>query len=155
MTANAGNEVDAWCTKCRMDLNHRVVAAVAGVPKRVECLTCHTQHNFRPPKGVKEPIPKGTDVPAGKKAGAKAPKAAKSTTKTTRASRNSRALEWDKRVLGQVESSFTVYSPRATFKVDELLRHTKFGDGFVSEVSPDGKIAVIFRDGEKTLVHGR
>lgn len=151
MTANAGKEVDAWCTKCRMDLNHRVVAAVAGTPKRVECLTCHTQHNYRPPKGAKDPIPKGADVPNAKKASttSKAPRA----TKTSKA--NARTSEWDKRVLGQLESSFTVYTPRSTFKLDELVRHAKFGDGFVSEVNPDGKIAVIFRDGAKTLVHGR
>ncbi len=154
MTANAGKEVDAWCTKCRMDLNHRVVAAVGGAPKRVECLTCHTQHNYRPPKGAKEPIPKGTDVPTPKKAGAKA-KTTKATKTTKGTKGGSRASEWDKRVSGQVEASFTVYTPRTTFKLDELIRHTKFGDGFVSEVNPDGKIAVIFRDGEKTLVHGR
>lgn len=151
MTATAGNEVDAWCTKCRMDLLHRVVAAVGGTPKRVECQTCHTQHNYRAPKGIKSPVPKGTDVPTGTKkaAAAKSPKAGKS------AKGNARSSEWDKRVLGQLESSFTVYTPRSTFKADELIRHAKFGDGFVSEVNPDGKIAVIFRDGAKTLVHGR
>ncbi len=150
MTVIAGNEVDAWCTKCRMDLNHRVVAAVGGVPKRVECLTCHTQHNYRAPKGAKDPIPKGADVPVK---GKKSPAAAK-TPKLSKAAA-ARSNEWDKRVLGQLESSFTAYTPRTTFKQDELVRHSKFGDGFVSEVNPDGKIAVIFRDGSKTLVHGR
>lgn len=139
-----------------MDLNHRVVAAVGGTPKRVECLTCHTQHNYRPPKGIKSPIPKGTDVPTSTKKAGGTKSGATKAAKTTRASKSTgRASEWDKRVLGQVEDSFTVYTPRTTFKVDELLRHAKFGDGFVSEVNPDGKIAVIFRDGAKTLIHGR
>jgi hypothetical protein len=153
-STTAGNEVDAWCTKCRMDLNHRVVAAVAGRPKRVECLTCHTQHNYRAPKGIKDPIPKGEDVPVptnGKKsATSKAPKAPK-VTKAVAA----RTAEWDRRVLGQLEQSFKQYSPKTVFKTDELLRHPKFGDGFVATVDPDGKIAVIFRDGEKTLIHAR
>jgi len=132
-----------------MDLNHRVVAAVGGTPKRVECLTCKTQHNYRAPKGAKDPVPKGTDAPVKvkKAAGTKSPKISKANA--------ARSNEWDKRVLGQLESSFTIYTPRTTFKTDELIRHSKFGDGFVSEVNPDGKIAVIFRDGSKTLVHGR
>jgi hypothetical protein len=135
-----------------MDLNHRVVAAVGGTPKRVECLTCHTQHNYRAPKGAKDPVPKGTDVPVKGKKAAGTTKA--KTTKISKANA-ARGLEWDKRVLGQIESSFTVYTPRTHFKLDELIRHSKFGDGFVSEVNPDGKIAVIFREGPKTLVHGR
>lgn len=146
MSVTAGSEVDAWCTKCRMDLMHRVVAAVAGSPKRVECQTCRTQHNYRAPKGAKDPIPKGEDVPGTtKKAGAATP----------RAKANAKVSEWDRRVLGQTDTSFRAYSPRTTFRADELLRHSKFGDGFVSEVNADGKINVVFRDGAKTLVHGR
>ena len=44
----AGGEVDAWCTKCKLVLNHRVIAMVAGTPVRVECSTCNgSHHNFR------------------------------------------------------------------------------------------------------------
>ena len=54
----AGSEIDAWCTSCRMDLGHRIVAMVEGRPKRVECLTCGGQHNYRAPKAESD---KGTD----------------------------------------------------------------------------------------------
>src|SRR5262245_28513441 len=50
VTISAGSEIDAWCTSCRMTLNHRVVAMVEGVAKRVLCLTCNKQHNYRAPK---------------------------------------------------------------------------------------------------------
>ena len=43
----AGSEIDAWCTKCRMDLLHRIVAMVRGRPKRVICMTCNSEHNYR------------------------------------------------------------------------------------------------------------
>ena len=46
----AGSEIDAWCTKCRMDLGHRIVAMVKDQPKRVVCQTCGSQHNYRAPK---------------------------------------------------------------------------------------------------------
>ena len=41
-----------------------------------------------------------------------------------------------------------------TTLVDQLLRHAKFGDGFVSRVIDAGKIEVVFRDGARTLAHG-
>ena len=46
----AGSEIDAWCTKCRMDLMHRIVAMVQSAPKRVICLTCNSEHNYRAPR---------------------------------------------------------------------------------------------------------
>jgi hypothetical protein len=46
----AGSEIDAWCTWCRMDLGHRVVAMVGGAPKRVVCLTCDREHDYRAPR---------------------------------------------------------------------------------------------------------
>ena len=43
----AGGEVDSWCTKCRLFLNHRIIAMVGPRPVRVECSTCGSHHNFR------------------------------------------------------------------------------------------------------------
>ncbi|MDQ2643863.1 MAG: hypothetical protein M3020_08625, partial [Myxococcota bacterium] len=44
---SAGKEIDSWCTKCRLELGHRIVAMVGGAPKRVICLTCGSEHNYR------------------------------------------------------------------------------------------------------------
>ncbi|MEW6264337.1 MAG: hypothetical protein AB1641_14805 [Thermodesulfobacteriota bacterium] len=49
------SEIDAYCTKCKLVTNHRVVALDKGVIKRVICLTCQSQHNFRLPPGQKAP----------------------------------------------------------------------------------------------------
>ena len=45
-----GDDVEAWCTRCRMNLNHRVIAVVGNSIQRVVCLTCGSQHKFYPPK---------------------------------------------------------------------------------------------------------
>ena len=45
-----GDDVEAWCTRCRMNLNHRVIAVVGNNIQRVVCLTCGSQHKFYPPK---------------------------------------------------------------------------------------------------------
>ena len=50
MAIRAGQEIDAWCTRCKMDLTHKVVAAVGDKPAKVECRTCYTIHMYRAPK---------------------------------------------------------------------------------------------------------
>ena len=49
MTDNysTGGYVDAWCTKCKMELGHTIIAMVDNMPKRVQCNTCGGKHNFR------------------------------------------------------------------------------------------------------------
>ncbi len=149
MPIKAGSEIDAWCTKCRMDLGHRVVAAVAGVPKRVECLTCRTQHNYRRPKGAKDPLPRGTPTPS-KPAAGRAPAEKKLTKKAAAA-----VADWEGKVLGHSPADFTAYTVKDTFRKGQLLRHKTFGDGYVADILDDNKLNVVFRDGSKILVHGR
>ena len=57
----AGGEVDSWCTKCKLVLNHRIIALVGTTPARVECSTCSSHHNFRArAPGDKAPSAGGT-----------------------------------------------------------------------------------------------
>ncbi|MFZ5894135.1 MAG: hypothetical protein ACOY0T_23950 [Myxococcota bacterium] len=149
----AGSEIDAWCTKCRMDLGHRVVAMVAGAPKRVVCLTCGAEHNYRAPRNEKQ---SGSSVhvrsnksesarPSGQSLGARA--AAKAKTESQRYE------GWASKTLGQAVDAFTRYSMERTFKVGELVIHPKFGEGYVDQVLEGGKVNVMFREGPKVLAH--
>jgi hypothetical protein len=149
MIPRVGSEVDAYCTKCRMDLSHRVVAVLEARPKRVECQTCHSQHNYRKPKGaVSGPRATAAAVTAG------------SATKAPRAKRIPKAaaellLEWETRVAGKSRTDFTRYSVKHTFALDQLVEHPNFGQGYVATVQEDKKINVVFRDGAKVLAHAR
>jgi Zn ribbon nucleic-acid-binding protein len=140
----AGAEVDAWCTKCKLDLNHRIIAMEGDAIKRVECLTCRGHHNYRRPKSADPP--------------AKAKKK-RATAASTRKARVTAAQEahqtWEKAIMGRSPSAFTAYRISERFKAGQLLRHKKFGDGVVAAVMEDGKVSVLFEDGAKTLVHGR
>lgn len=149
----AGSEIDAWCTKCRMDLGHRVVAMVGGAPKRVVCLTCGAEHNYRAPRNEKK---SGTGVhvrstresarPAGSgSTGARAAAKAKS--------EHQRYEGWASKTLGQAVDAFTRYSMERTFRVGELVIHPKFGEGYVDQVLEGGKVNVMFREGPKVLAH--
>ena len=139
--AKAGDEIDAWCTKCRLDLLHRVVAAVASVPKRVECKTCHSQHNYRAPKGA-----------AG---GASSASKAHATKKPRASTKRSAVTDWQQAVAGKERSSFSPYSIGGRFTPQQLISHKKFGDGVVMALVEDQKINVLFQDGPRILIHNR
>jgi hypothetical protein len=146
VTITAGSEIDAWCTSCRLTLNHRVVAMVAGRPKRVLCLTCNKQHNFRQPKaeGASSPVSKSTGpAKSAKKSSVSTPKSP------------SPAREWQTNVADRDTADFVPYSIHTTFEPGQLVSHPKFGPGYVKETLDSQKLCVLFKDGPRTLVHAR
>ncbi|MFC1641180.1 hypothetical protein ACFL5O_00625 [Myxococcota bacterium] len=136
----AGSEIDAYCTKCRMDLGHRIVAMVGGKPKRVLCMTCNSEHAYHAPKA-------GSKGAVSKIRTSAAPK--------SRPRPVNNASEWEKRIAGQVATAFSRFSIQRTYRQGDLLLHTKFGEGYVVDVLEDGKVSVMFRDGPRTLAHGQ
>ena len=52
-------EVDSFCTKCRLVLNHRIVSMKAGKAYQVECLTCRSTHLWRPHAPGEKPAASG------------------------------------------------------------------------------------------------
>ncbi|MBI4954815.1 MAG: hypothetical protein HY908_22530 [Myxococcales bacterium] len=149
----AGSEVDAYCTKCRMDLAHRVVALVGDVIKRVECLTCSGQHNYRAPKAAVAPARIRASGAAGR-----APSAPRVTTTAKRAAAESAEAErrrlWERAIAGRSPNEFRAYRMTESYGEGELVHHGKFGDGVVSEVVDGGKVEILFAEGPRRLAHG-
>lgn len=154
----AGSEIDAWCTRCKMILGHRIVALVRTTPARVICMTCGSEHRYlKAAPGTQSVAPvkrmaDGTISQVGRvgsgtahrhRGGASGAKAA------------AKPSEWEARVLGQAVSSFTRYSMGHHFEPGELVTHPKFGDGYVLEIVDPQKVSVMFRDGPKTLAQGQ
>ena len=146
--AAVAGEVDAYCTKCRLDLGHRIVAMVGDTIKKVECLTCGGEHLYRAPKS-------STNGPKTKGAGKRRrpSKAASAAPAAARAAAELRQT-WEQAIMGHAAEDFTVYRMSEPLMVGQLIRHAKFGDGVVTEVRPDLKARVLFEGGERTLVHG-
>ncbi len=154
---SAGAEIDAWCTRCKMILVHRIIALVDRVPARVVCSSCGSQHNYKKtgPSTTSAPIIRRRD---GSSALAK-PAAVRSSRPSAPSARAlaeaTRLKEWETRVLGQSLQTFTRYSMERDYAAGELITHPKFGDGFVAEVLDRGKVSIMFRDGPRTLAHGQ
>ncbi|MCK6534439.1 MAG: hypothetical protein L6Q84_15810 [Polyangiaceae bacterium] len=144
----AGSEIDSWCTKCRMDLGHRIIAMHEGRPKRVICQTCSSQHNYRAPASEKGSAVKRTPG---------SPRPAPAAQRVTEKARveAARVNDWEKRIAGQSMDAFTRYAIDKTYAVGELVTHKKFGEGFVAEVLDGGKVSIMFRDGPRMLAHGQ
>mgnify|MGYP007073346044 CR=1 FL=1 len=143
-----GSEVDAWCTKCKLDLGHRIIAMNGDKIVRVECLTCRGHHNYRRPKSA-EPPKRTRATSSRSSSGARSTRAAKADPLADA------RKQWETAIAGRTQADFTPYNIKLQLQTGQLLRHKKFGDGLVAELIEGGKASVIFEDGPKTLVHSR
>ncbi|WP_426752152.1 hypothetical protein [Myxococcus sp. Y35] len=143
-THKVGGEVDALCTRCKLTLAHTILAMVGTKIVRVRCNTCGGDHAYRGAPGV-------TDRPSS------------STTRTARTSSSSTSsaakaekiiISFDEQLAGKDVANAPRYSPKDTYRVDQVIQHPTFGTGFVTAVRGD-KVDITFRTDTKTLVHGR
>jgi hypothetical protein len=144
-------EVDSWCTRCRLGLNHRIVSMKSGKPHQVECLTCRSQHLWRPnAPGDKPAASVGGDGRARLAAARGAPSGR--SPRVTPAMRQEQ--QWEKAIAGRGVTEFKTYNVAGNFREGDLLRHKRFGDGVVIRVIDAHKVEVLFRDEPKTLAQG-
>lgn len=151
----AGSEIDAWCTRCKLVLGHRIVAMIGKKPVRVECQTCGSVHNYKataPGNNSISPVVRNRDGTISPVRVANAP-APRNTAKGTRS--GARTSDWEQRIAGQPVTAFARYSMSRTYTDGELIHHPKFGDGYVALVLDANKVSIVFKDGAKTLAHGQ
>jgi hypothetical protein len=162
-TYKVGGECDAWCTKCKRDTLHNIIALAAGnlIPARVECRSCHGVHNYAAPKSTPRPKAERSKVSAAPREKApsagtptKAPKPSPAATAKAATAARENELRWEGFVVRNAAVPEQAYSARSVFAPGDTIRHTNFGLGFVVEKTGDQRIKVLFRDAERTLVTG-
>jgi len=147
-TVCPGDDVEAWCTRCRMNLNHRVIALVGKEIQRVHCLTCGGDHKYHPPKHAQtaERVqPERTRVSNAD--------ATEKTRKPKDKAPSRPASEWNT-VMKEMppETSPRPYRTSESYGASEFIEHPVFGTGRVLEIVGSQRIQVIFREGRKILV---
>lgn len=146
----AGGEVDSWCTKCKLVLNHRIIAMVGGTPVRVECSTCSSHHNFRArAPGDKAPST-STRSTGSSSSSSSGPRSTRGPTKAQQAVMD-RERMWEKSVSGKGVNEFRPYRVSEIFNEGDLVRHSKFGDGVVLRIIEQKKVEILFKDETRTL----
>jgi hypothetical protein len=131
---SAGEDIESWCTKCKLELGHTIVAMVGNLPKRVKCNTCNSLHNYRA-----KPVEKGS-----------------ARTRASGQKRTSRGKTYKDYLALLTEadrSNPRAYSIKSTFRENDVIEHPKFGTGLVLPTVKDNKIEVIFENGPKLLIH--
>lgn len=132
---SVGDEIDAQCTRCKMILNHTIVAMVETRIVRVKCNTCGGQHAYHQPKEAKASVPR---QPAARRtASPKAPPAPD--------------FNWDAELAAVSGKTPATYNMNAAFQPGDVLSHPSFGTGIVKQVLKPNKMNVLFKDGIKLL----
>lgn len=135
-TTAVGKETLAYCTSCKMDLGHVVVALKGDRIAKVQCQTCKKEHAFKAPKGATEP----------KKKRGKAAKEAENEASPIEA-------EWEKLMSTHKDAPTKTYNTKGQFLLGDKINHATFGHGIVGKLIYPNKIEVIFRTDVKVLIH--
>lgn len=163
MAFKVGADIDAFCTKCKLDTIHVVVAMKPSndTPKRVECKSCHSQHMYHAPKLPSRTEPASQPAAFNRSAAARNPAPPKPPKPPKPAAAEHRpvvsatgAREWSRKMEELAQRADLVirpYSMRETFAAGEPVSHPKFGKGIVVEVLEAKKCAILFEDGRKVL----
>lgn len=136
----AGNEIESMCTKCKVVLNHTIVAMVEGRVVRVKCNTCGSEHNYRPQK---------TETAASKRTAA-VKTSASARPKTRRDPELADREEWEMLSKSMDMGKAVAYDMNGSFRVNSLVNHPVFGVGRVCALS-ENKMEVLFEAGRKLL----
>ena len=127
----AGEQTAAYCTKCKLDLSHTIVAMKGEKIARVKCLTCNSEHNYEKTPKKRVTAKKGT-----------------SPVKRGRSAKNPEML-WES-AMTETKGPDIPYNMARAFKVKDIVLHKTFGRGVVLIVS-DKRMTLIFKDKERML----
>ena len=136
-----GGEIEAYCPspRCKADTTHTIISMYEDEVRRVQCVVCGEVHAYRKPRGDAAEEGSASDSP--------------------RRSQTSR-VSWEEAISKASEADLTncrPYSIRDTYEIGDVVAHPKFDVGFVTELLPDNKVAMVFKDEAepRILVHNR
>lgn len=127
----AGDNIEARCTKCKLSLDHVIVAMVAGSIAKVKCKTCGSTHRYKDPAA---PVVKSS-TPRAKKVAAPPSRS-----------------QWEL-AMADAQGEDHPYAMTSRFRTGYLISHPNFGRGIVTKILP-GKCNILFQDRERLMVCG-
>ncbi len=125
---SAGENIASHCTKCKLVLDHAVVAMDGDTIAKVKCKTCGSGHKYRSAEDAK----KIRTVRAKKE----------DTGKTAE-------LLWEI-CLAEAKGKERIYDMGGKYRVGDIVEHQLFGKGVVRKIYMN-KCDVLFRDKERLM----
>jgi hypothetical protein len=129
---SAGKNIEAYCGKCKLSLDHTIMAMEGDAIARVRCKTCGSWHKFVTP-GAPQKIRK--------------PRAKKGAGEESTAE-----ILWETG-LAEAKGRETDYSMAGKYRVGDIVNHQTFGKGVVTKISTK-RCEMLFKDKERLMVSG-
>jgi len=126
---SAGKNIGSFCTKCKLNLDHTIMAMAGEEIARVRCQTCGTSHKYR---GVAEALKK------------RKPRTARGVGEEATA-----ALVWETG-LADAKGQERDYDVSVKYRVGDVVHHQRFGKGVVVQLYTN-KCAMLFKDKERLM----
>jgi len=142
IVTSVGENIDAYCLKCKLVLSHVILLKADNVVNRVKCKTCGAEHKYR---GTMPSVKKTAAVRTLGAVRAKKSVVAKVTV-------NDAPLQWDLKIRNMAPSiPMKNYSINENYNVNDVINHPVFGVGFVEKTDSDKRISVLFNDSVKLM----
>jgi hypothetical protein len=126
-----GGDVDARCGRCKRESGHTITAMVGEEVAQVRCDSCNAIHKYRPTEAAKEKSQLASGI------------------KKERLSADVR--DYRRLISGRDKSEAYKHNLFRRPVEGDLLKHKKFGLGYVQSVGMD-KAEVLFPAGKQTLI---
>jgi hypothetical protein len=151
-----GDILEAYCSRCQLNLDVSVAAVVDGKPVKVMCRTCGNEVRYRAPVDLMVKKRKQLDRLMRARQPEINPAAESNESEdASLASRIALRKLWDE-LTDKVDARYAqVYVATRTYGMEDALLHKKHGMGIVHEVHADGMINVLFREGFQQLETGQ
>ncbi len=124
---SAGDSITSYCTKCKLGLEHVIVALEGEEIVKVKCKTCGSAHKFRDPANVKRP---------------------RATRKKEDVAKATETL-WES-CLASAKGRERMYDIGGKYRVGDVVLHNTFGKGIVRKIYLN-KCDVLFKDKERLM----
>ena len=125
----AGKNIESYCGKCRLSLDHTIMAREGEVIAKVRCKTCGSSHKFRNPADAQKVRKPKSIKGGGEKATAE--------------------IIWQNG-LAEAKGKERDYSMVAKYRVGDIANHQTFGKGVIMKLYPN-KCEMLFRDKERLM----
>jgi hypothetical protein len=126
---STGQNITSFCGKCKLNLDHTVMAMDGEVIAKVRCKSCGGSHKFRDPLDAQK-----VRKPRAKKIGGEAATA---------------ELVWAAS-LAEAKGKERDYSMVSKYRIGDIVNHQTFGKGIVTKLCTN-KCEMLFKDRERLM----
>lgn len=126
---STGQNIDSYCGKCKLNLDHTIMAMDGETMVKVRCKTCGSSHKFRDPLVAQKVRMSRAKKDAGETATAE--------------------IVWAAG-LAEAKGKERDYSTASRYRIGEIVSHQTFGKGIVMKLYAN-KCDMLFKDKERLM----